>query len=117
MVGSREREGDVIGAQKHDAEKLRYDLLPTGPIEELARVYTVGGEKYGPRDWEAGLRWGRVYAAMLRHAFAWWEGEQRDREDGQHHLASVAWCALALLEYELRDSGEDDRPCTRGEGS
>src|SRR3972149_1435422 len=40
-----------------------------------------------------------------------WGGERNDPEDGQHHLASVAWSALALLAYEIRGMVEwDDRP-------
>jgi Domain of unknown function (DUF5664) len=97
-------------ARKHDAGKPRFDLLPPTALEELALAYAIGADKYGDRNWEQGLRWGRVFSAMLRHAFAWWRGEQRNREDGQHHLASVAWCALALVEYELREAGQDDRP-------
>ena len=55
------------------------------------------------------MKWGRVFAAMLRHAWAFWRGESHDPVDGQHHLASVAWCAAALYEYERRKIGEDDR--------
>jgi hypothetical protein len=94
---------------KHDAGKLRFDLLPVEPLRELARVYTIGAAKYADRNWERGLAWGRVFAAMQRHAWAWWGGEQLDPVDGQHHLASVAWCALALIEYERTHVELDDR--------
>lgn len=94
---------------KHDAGKLRFDLLPVEPLRELARVYTIGAAKYADRNWERGLSWGRVFAAMCRHAFAWWGGERLDPVDGQHHLASVAWCALALIEYERTHPELDDR--------
>ena len=94
---------------KNDTGKLRYDLIPVEPLRELARVYTIGATKYDDRNWELGLQWGRVYAAMQRHANAWWGGEQRDPVDGQHHLASVAWCALALMEYERTHPELDDR--------
>jgi len=95
---------------KEDNDKLRFDLIPVGPLRKVAEVYTIGAQKYEDRNWEKGLRWGRVYAAMLRHATAWWDGEQCDPVDGQHHLASVAWCALALMEYETTHRELDDRP-------
>jgi hypothetical protein len=95
--------------RKEDADKLRFDLVPVRALEELARVYTIGAKKYDDRNWEKGLRWGRVYAAMERHAKAWWRGERLDPVDGQHHLASVAWCALALMEYERTHPELDDR--------
>lgn len=100
-------------AVKHDTAKLRYDLLPPDAIAELVRVYTIGATKYGDRNWENGMDWHRVYAALQRHAHRWWGGERNDPEDGQHHLSSVAWCALALLAYELRGVGRDDRPATQ----
>ena len=94
---------------KDDTGKLRYDLLPPGPLEEVVRVYTIGAAKYTDRNWEKGLLWGRVFAAMMRHAWSWWRGEKYDQKDGQHHLASVAWCALALLEFENTHPELDDR--------
>jgi len=98
--------------RKDDGGKLRYDLIPARPLGELARVYTIGAKKYADRNWEKGLQWGRVFAAMMRHAWAWWSGQTYDPLDGQHHLASVAWCALALIEYEETNRALDDRPAT-----
>ena len=95
---------------KYDAGKPRYDLLPVWPLQQVADLYGMGAAKYSDRQWELGMRYGKVYAAMQRHANAWWGGETRDPVDGQHHLASVVWCALVLMEYEHRKTGEDDRP-------
>lgn len=94
---------------KHDQDKLRFDLIPVKPLENLAEVYTIGAKKYAPRNWEKGISWGRIFAAMMRHAWAWWRGEKYDPVDGQHHLASVAWCAFALMEYENTHKELDDR--------
>jgi hypothetical protein len=95
--------------RKDDAGKARYDLIPGDAFDAVAKVFGLGAAKYESRNWEKGMRWGRVFAAMMRHAWAWWRGEKLDPENGQHHLASVAWCALALLAYDLRGIGEDDR--------
>ncbi len=95
--------------RKDDAGKARYDLIPADALEEVARVYTMGAEKYGDRNWERGMKRGRIFAAMMRHAWAWWRGEIHDPVDGQHHLASVVWCGLSLIAYDLRGIGEDDR--------
>lgn len=97
------------GGIKDDSGKLRFDLIPPEAMEELARVYTIGAVKYGDRNWEKGLHWGRVFAAMMRHAWAWWRGEKLDPEDGQHHLASVAWCALSLMTLEKTHPDLDSR--------
>lgn len=95
--------------RKNDTGKLRYDLLPVLPLAEVANVFTIGAKKYDDRNWEKGLKWGRVFGAMMRHAWAWWRGETHDKEDGQHHLASVAWCALVLMEFERTHGELDDR--------
>lgn len=55
-------------AVKNDAGKERFDLLPHGPLFELARVYTLGGAKYGDYNWTKGMAYGRIFAAMMRHA-------------------------------------------------
>jgi hypothetical protein len=98
-----------VEARKDDTGKLRFDLIPIGPLRKLAEVYTIGAKKYSDRNWEKGLSWGRIYAALQRHSTAWWAGEIHDPIDGQHHLASVAWCALALIEYEQTHPELDDR--------
>ena len=95
--------------RKNDTNKLRYDLIPPGPLALLAEVYTIGAKKYDDRNWEKGIKWGRIFAALMRHAWAWWRGEKNDSVDGQHHLASVAWCAFALMEYEKTHTEFDDR--------
>jgi hypothetical protein len=93
---------------KYDTDKLRYDLLPPRPLEELVYVYTAGARKYSDRNWENGISWCRIFAAMMRHAWAWFRGGQR-HEQNMHHLGSVAWCAFALMEYELTHVELDDR--------
>jgi len=104
--------GNVINvtASKDDNDKLRYDLIPALGLHELAWVLTMGARKYGDRNWEKGMSWNRVFAAMMRHAWRWWRGESIDTHDGQHHLASVAWCAMALIEYEKTHPELDNRP-------
>lgn len=96
-------------AAKNDIEKLRYDLIPAVPLEELAAIYTMGAQKYSDWNWAKGMAWSRIYAALMRHVQAWMQGETTDQTDGQQHLGSVAWCAFTLMEYERLRIGEDDR--------
>lgn len=99
----------MIKGRKFDKGKLRYDLIPVTALKEVARVFTIGANKYGDYNWRGGLPYSRIYAALQRHANAWWGGEQLDAEDKQHHLASVAWCALVLMVYERLHPKLDDR--------
>lgn len=97
-------------AMKYDKDKLRLDLLPFDALMEVAEVYSMGSHKYADRNWERGLKYMRIVGALLRHLFAWILGEERAKDDKQRHLASVVWCGLALLTYELRGMKSfDDR--------
>ena len=95
---------------KHDDEKVPLDLLPFDALLEIAKVYQYGAQKYARRNWEDGMRWGRMYAALHRHMWAWWEGENKDKETDLSHLIHASFCLLSLVAYELRRAGEDDRP-------
>lgn len=99
-------------AIKHDDDKLRFDLVPPHALQEVVAVYTMGAKKYGDRNWEQGLAWGRVFGAIMRHLWAWWAGEDNDPESGLSHLAHAAWGCLALLEYQHTHPELDDRPLT-----
>ena len=98
---------------KLDTGKLRYDLLPPELLEETARVLTFGANKYDDRNWELGINYSRVFGALMRHAWAWWNPlvSDYDPETGYHHLAHAVCCIAFLLSYELRNMKEfDDRP-------
>lgn len=97
-------------AFKFDAGKLRYDLVPTYPLRELAKVYTDGAAKYGDENYlKQGMNWKRVIASLLRHVEAYRARENTDPESGSPHLAHAAWCCFTLLTYEHLALGEDDR--------
>lgn len=95
---------------RFDEGKTRYDLIPADGLEALANVYTKGAVKYADRNWEKGMAWHRVFGSLMRHAWKFWRGESHDPETGCHHMAMVAWNALALFCYDNRKVGEDDRP-------
>lgn len=97
------------GGRKDDAGKARYDLVPPEAIDALATVLTFGSKKYGDRNWEQGMAWSRPFAALMRHAWAWWRGEQTDPETGYSHLWHAMCCVAFLIAYEARKSGQDDR--------
>ena len=115
----------------------RFDLIPVGPLTELAEHYGVGASKYANHQWRRGYEWSKSYAALLRHLTAFWDGYDYDvcsndpdgcshvdqdgnpfvavRENacfnhtGSHHLAAVAWHAFCLLEFKDKFPEHDDR--------
>lgn len=94
---------------KYDADKLRFDLIAVEPLEEVAAIYTMGAKKYADNNWRKGLKWGRVFGAIMRHLWAWWRGQDLDPESGRSHLAHAAWGCLTLMEYTKTHPELDDR--------
>lgn len=90
-------------AVKHDEGKLRWDLLPIRPIEELVEVYTFGSKKYGDRNWENGISSDRLYAAVMRHIAAWRKGERINEESDLHHLAHAMFGLVAIMFFEDKE--------------
>ena len=95
---------------KFDHGKLRHDLVPPEAINALAHILTDGATKYGDRNWEKGMDWGRLYAAAQRHLLAFWAGEDRDPESAHPHLWHALTNIAFLVAYQKRNIGEDTRP-------
>lgn len=98
-----------LEGKKYDTGKLRIDLIPAQALEELAAVYTYGANKYADHNWRRGIKWSRVFGAMMRHLWAFWRGEDLDEESGLPHLAHAAFGCFALLEYRRTRRDFDDR--------
>jgi len=93
----------MTGGQKHDAEKLRMDLLPFEALEAVAEVLTYGAEKYADDNWKKVENAERRYtAALLRHLAARERGEATDTESGLLHAAHMATNALFILWFEIQ---------------
>jgi addiction module HigA family antidote len=77
--------------------KGRFDLLPPGAIQRLARHFEKGATKYGDRNWEKGIPLSRFMDSALRHAFSYIAGNK-----DEDHLVAAAWNLIAALETEHR---------------
>lgn len=88
----------------------RYDLLPPEALKAVAELYGRGAEKYEAHNWRKGYDWSLSFAAMQRHAWQFWNGEDYDGETGAPHMASVAFHALALITFMEEQRDYDDRP-------
>lgn len=102
-IDDRTRITSSTGGAK-ETKLARYDQIPTYPLHALAEHYGAGNAKYptaaGEQDnWRKGYNWSLSYAALQRHANAFWSGENIDAETGHAHLTAVAWHAFTLLEW------------------
>lgn len=95
---------------KLDKGKLQPWLFFQGfahALEQVARVTTVGAEKYTPNGWITvpdGQK--RYMEAYMRHALKYAQGEIVDdgpSGTGCLHLAQMIWNLLAVLELQERE--------------
>jgi hypothetical protein len=89
----------MTDGRKNDDGKLRYELLPMAPVDEIVRVLGFGAAKYDDDNWRrVPDAENRYYAAAMRHLSAWRQGENIDPESGRSHLAHAACCLVFLME-------------------
>jgi Domain of unknown function (DUF5664) len=106
------------GAMKGVKEE-RYDLIAVEPIRLLSILLSRGAEKYKERNWELGYEWSKSYAALQRHANAFWSGEDYDSHDETclegclRHTVCIIFHAMVLTEYMTTHREKDDRPQRR----
>ena len=107
------------GGHKDDSGKVRLELVPPELLFAVGTILTFGAKKYADRNWEHGMKWSRVFGALMRHLWAWWAGAapstrnfafgQIDGETGYSHLWHAGCCIAFLITYEERRVGDDDR--------
>jgi hypothetical protein len=108
--------GEVRSVSSTGAEKgtklARYSLIPARPLKLLAEHFGRGAKKYDDHNWRRGYEWSKSFDALMRHAQAFWDGEDYDPDpemEGSHHLTAVAWHAITLLEAYFAHPEFDDR--------
>lgn len=106
-------------ARRYNKGKLRYGLIPHNFKKELAKVYTMGAEKYtildangnmvedGADNWRKGFLWRDALESVLRHLEKFDSGEDFDTDWPQEildkygpslHLANAAWGLSVIME-------------------
>jgi hypothetical protein len=95
---------------KYDAGKTPYELLPYWYLEGTAQVLAFGATKYGAWNWYNGMSWSRIFGGLMRHLWAWWWGQDNDKETGLSHLWHAGCMLSFLMQYEQSGVGTDDRP-------
>jgi len=98
-----------IKAAKNDQAKPDLSLLPKIFMEEVAKAFMVGEKKYGRYNYCKGHNASQLIAAAQRHLTSWFEGEELDPVDGQHHLGAAGACIAMLLRQNQLGTMKDDR--------
>jgi len=96
------------GGQKGQ-KPAQMSYFPFDALTEISKVYQYGASKYARDNWKKGYNWSLNFDAMMRHMFAFWEGEDLDPESHCSHVAHAAWHALTLLWFQQHYKEGDDR--------
>lgn len=107
-------------ARRYNSGKFKYELIPTSFLKELAKVFTVGAEKYtifdsegnmvesGADNWRNGQPWKDSLSSIIRHLEKFRDGEDYDYDWPKElldkygptlHLANAAWGISTLIEF------------------
>lgn len=96
---------DLVGVTKTPVHLVS----PISIVYESIAQY-LGATKYGMWNWRGKKTSVSVYyAALLRHLFLWWSGEEMD-SDGTPHLANARCCLSIIMEGRYIGNMKDDRP-------
>lgn len=111
-----------VKGRRYNKGKLRYELISTIALEEIAKVYTIGAEKYTIRDelgnivedgsnnWRNGLYWMDCIASTKRHIEKFMKGIDVDEETNTLHLANACWNLMTIIDFYKSFPQGDDRP-------
>lgn len=97
---------DAIGISKAPMSTVSAAVLM-----EVGVAMLEGASKYGRHNYRAaGVRASVYYDALMRHAMAWWEGEDNDPDSGMSHVTKAIATLVVLRDAMIQDKFTDDRP-------
>jgi hypothetical protein len=115
-------ENNKFKARRYNAGKLRYELIPSIALKEIAKVYTKGADKYTLRDeegniisdgsnnWRKGQSWMNCIGSANRHIESFVNNVDFDPETDTYHLANACFNLMAILDFYKTFPHGDDRP-------
>ena len=97
---------DAIGISK-----APMSTVSAAALMEVGVAMLEGAAKYGRHNYRAaGVRASVYYDALMRHAMAWWEGEDIDPDSGMSHITKAIATLVVLRDAMIQDKFTDDRP-------
>jgi hypothetical protein len=81
-------------ALRYNQGKLEWSLVDFKSLEGMVRVLEMGAKKYDRHNWKKGMPVTQVSESLMRHLFAFLNGEDYDKESGLHHMSHVMCNAM-----------------------
>lgn len=91
-------------ANRFNAGKVKWSLLPWDALQEACKVFMMGALKYGAFNWctPPYLSFDDITDSLHRHMYERQNNRLKDKESGLLHSAHMVCNALFLLTYDLR---------------
>lgn len=99
-------------ADRFNEGKIQWSLVDFKSLEPMVRVLEYGAKKYSKDQWKLGLPTLEVCESLLRHTFAFMNGEDNDSESLLSHIGHIQ-CNAMFLAYILREKKELDTRNTK----
>lgn len=91
--------------------KAPMSTVSAAVLMEVGVAMLEGASKYGRHNYRAaGVRASVYYDALMRHAMAWWEGEDLDPDSGMSHITKAIATLVVVRDAMIQDKFTDDRP-------
>lgn len=94
---------------RYNSGKAEMHQVPTSLMRGVAEVLMYGEQKYAKGNWKKGMKWTIPYDCLMRHMYAWLDGEEKDAESELSHLYHAAANIAMLIEYKETHKELDDR--------
>lgn len=95
---------------RDNEHKPKWSYVDFQSLLPLVQVLEYGANKYAPNNWKKGLSVTETCESMLRHTFAFMNGENTDKESQLHHIGHImanamfiSWMLTNLPEHDDRN--------------
>lgn len=89
--------------------KIQWSLVDYPSLEPMVEVLQYGTIKYAPNNWKKGLTYTSTIESLLRHTYAFLDGQNKDKESNILHVGHIL-CNAMFLSYMIKNRPDlDDR--------
>ena len=92
---------------RYNKGKLRWSLVDFKSLEDMVKVLEFGASKYEDFNWTKGLKTTEICESLLRHLFAYLDGEDVDKESNCSHVGHIL-CNAMFLNYMTKNKPDFD---------
>lgn len=96
-------------ADRFNDGKPQWSMVDFKSLDDMVRVLEFGAKKYSRDNWKKGLKTTEIVDSMLRHIYAYLNGEDVDPESGINHTGHIMCNAMFLSHMHMFRKDMDTR--------